>query len=414
MKYLEDIFDEDYYDARYLLGVSGGCDSMALLDMAVKEKLNIVVCFVNYKLRKTADLEEELVMEYCKKNNVELHVYYPVQEEKDNFQKWAREARYGFYKQIYDEKKCQALLLGHQKDDHLENYLMARERGSHGWYYGIRPRSFHHDMFIIRPLLDMRKKDTRQYCLDNNVPFHDDESNFTDKYTRNRIRHNLVETASDEQIAAWIREIDEFNKKQEYKLGRFDVKYYGMDIPIADFECEEYQNDLIRWLIYQSEREGSYSDAFIEDIVKSILSSPKGHKKLENGYLLNWEYGIIYVWKPEEPFELVLNELTYGAYDSFLLSEDGRKIEGVHLRKDDFPVRVRYCREGDTIKMRYGHKKLNRFFIDRKMLTRDRQKCLVMVNKDDEVIFADGIGCDVKHYSPNFNMYLVKFVNLFD
>ncbi len=246
------------------------------------------------------------------------------------------------------------------------------------------------------------------------MPFHDDESNFTDKYTRNRIRHNLVETASDEQIAAWIREIDEFNKKQEDKLERFDVKYYGMDIPIADFECEEYQNDLIRWLIYQSEREGSYSDAFIEDIVKSILSSPKGHKKLENGYLLNWEYGIIYVWKPEEPFELVLNELTYGAYDSFLLSEDGRKIEGVHLRKEDFPVRVRYCHEGDTIKMRYGHKKLNRFFIDRKMLTRDRQKCLVMVNKDDEVIFADGIGCDVKHYSPNFNMYLVKFVNLFD
>jgi tRNA(Ile)-lysidine synthase TilS/MesJ len=79
-------------------------------------------------------------------------------------------------------------------DDHIENYLMSLERGSHGWYYGIPYEGYHHGMKILRPLLKYRKKQTREYCLENGVPFHDDESNFTVKVEIHNHYHGTVET----------------------------------------------------------------------------------------------------------------------------------------------------------------------------------------------------------------------------
>ena len=61
---------------------------------------------------------------------------------KENFQVWARETRYNFFKEIYNLEKCDSLLLAHHLDDSLENYLMSKERNSESWYYGIKQKLF--------------------------------------------------------------------------------------------------------------------------------------------------------------------------------------------------------------------------------------------------------------------------------
>ena len=110
---------------KYVVGVSGGSDSMTLLDLLVKQGYMVVVCHVNYHHRATSDRDENIVKDYCMKHNVKVYVNNPQYPGKENFQKWAREVRYQFYYQIYIKHQCSGLLLAHEMDDHIENYLMA-------------------------------------------------------------------------------------------------------------------------------------------------------------------------------------------------------------------------------------------------------------------------------------------------
>ena len=393
---------------RYLLGVSGGSDSMMLLSLCIKEGLDIVVCFVNYKLRESADLEEWAVGYYCQKYGVKLYKDYPVQKDKENFQMWARNARYEFYKEIYDRENCDYLLTGHQMDDHLENYLMSLERGSHGWYYGIPYEGYHHGMKILRPLLKYRKKQTGEYCIENGVPYHDDESNFTDHYTRNRIRHSLIEPADDRQVEKWLKEIEALNAQQQEMLERFE-KQYGETVSLEDFRNEENREELLRWLIWQKDRTASYSSEYIADIVNAVLNSKRnGFIPVYNGLEVVHEYGVLYVLEPIEPYSYTFSEIRYFSTDHFELRDSGKKIQGVTLSPADFPVTVRTGMSSDTIELRYGSKKLSRFFIDRKIPRRNRKVWPVMVNRAGEVIFIADIGCDNSHYTIKPNIYVIK------
>ena len=85
-------------EKKYIVGVSGGCDSMALLDMLRVAKYRLVVCHVNYHLRHDSDLDQKNVCEYCKKNQIPLFVKEidPANYGKENFQEQARILRYLF------------------------------------------------------------------------------------------------------------------------------------------------------------------------------------------------------------------------------------------------------------------------------------------------------------------------------
>ena len=382
---------------------------MMLLSLCLEEGLDVVVCFVNYKIRESADLEERLVEQFCNEHGMKLYKDYPVQKDSENFQMWARNVRYEFYKKVYDKEQCDYLLTGHQMDDHIENYLMSLERGSHGWYYGIPYEGYHHGMRILRPLLKYRKKQTREYCLENGVPFHDDESNFTDHYTRNRIRHLLIEPADDCQIECWLKEIEQLNRQQQEMLERFE-KQYGEEIPMERFVRESRKDELIRWLIWQKDRTSSYSSQYIDDIVNTILNSKRnGYIPVYQGLEIVYEYGVIYVNEPFDGYSYVLEKPEYFRTPYFELRDSGKVIEGVTLSDDDFPVTVRNGQGSDEIRLRYGSKKLSRFFIDRKIKRKERSRWPVVVNSMGRIVFIANIGCDKSHYTIKPNLFVLKF-----
>lgn len=82
---------------RALVAVSGGPDSMALMDYLERQDVDYVVCHVNYRHRPTADRDENIVRQWCKEHNREIRVLYPVYT-KGNFEGWARDVRYQFFK----------------------------------------------------------------------------------------------------------------------------------------------------------------------------------------------------------------------------------------------------------------------------------------------------------------------------
>ena len=264
-------------------------------------------------------------------------------------------------------------------------------------------------MRILRPLLKYRKKQTREYCLENGVPFHDDESNFTDHYTRNRIRHSLIEPADDRQIECWLKEIEQLNRQQQEMLERFE-KQYGEEIPMERFARESRKDELVRWLIWQKDRTSSYSSQYIDDIVNTILNSKRnGYIPVYQGLEIVYEYGVIYVNEPFEGYSYVLEKPEYFRTPYFELRDSGKVIEGVTLSDDDFPVTVRNGQGSDEIRLRYGSKKLSRFFIDRKIKRKERGRWPVVVNSMGRVVFIANIGCDKSHYTIKPNLFVLKF-----
>ena len=100
------MFEQYNKDLKYLVAVSAGPDSMALLDMLYKDGFNLVVCHVNYKTREDSDKEENIVRNYCKDNNIKIYVNIYHDNSKGSFEDKARKFRYNFFADIYKKRKC--------------------------------------------------------------------------------------------------------------------------------------------------------------------------------------------------------------------------------------------------------------------------------------------------------------------
>ena len=123
---------------KYVIACSFGPDSMALLDAAIKEKLNIVVAHVNYRKRDASQFEQDSLMTYCEDRNIKICVLdLKGVKSKGNFQEWAREKRYEFFKEALQKEDADAVLVAHQEDDLIETYLMQKKRGNFAKNPGI-------------------------------------------------------------------------------------------------------------------------------------------------------------------------------------------------------------------------------------------------------------------------------------
>ena len=177
-----------------LVAVSGGSDSMALLDKLYNEGKKLVVCHVNYGFRESANRDENIVREYCVKRNLILEVLkgFKYDKKEGNFENWARVIRYNFFKEMYKKYDCEYLYVGHNLDDLLETYFIQKERKGKCDYYGLREDSYIYEMQVKRVLLDYSKQELTDYCNNNNICFGVDETNFDETYLRNNIRHNVI------------------------------------------------------------------------------------------------------------------------------------------------------------------------------------------------------------------------------
>ena len=185
-----DISDDTYI----VVGVSAGPDSMALLDMLQKETNAKIVCaHINHNVRKSSNLEQKYLEEYCKNNNLIFECYKIEKYNQNNFENEAREKRYHFYEKILKKYNSHSLFLAHHGDDLTETILMKIIRGSNlEGYAGIKMYSKLENYTIIRPLLSLTKEDIIKYNQKNNIKYFIDETNNNKLYTRNRYRLTIL------------------------------------------------------------------------------------------------------------------------------------------------------------------------------------------------------------------------------
>jgi len=132
----------------YIVAVSFGPDSMALLHLLQQEHFKIEVAHVNYHLRKESDLEQSQLEQYCLQHDVPLHVLDVSSFPKGNLQEQARKIRYDFFKELAATLQAEGILTAHHQDDDLETAIMQHQRSMLYEYFGIRPVG-HWDSFCI-------------------------------------------------------------------------------------------------------------------------------------------------------------------------------------------------------------------------------------------------------------------------
>ena len=386
--------------SKCVVACSGGPDSMALLDQLNKQGKDIVVAHVNYKHRDTADRDENIVKDYCEKYDIPVRVCYPVHE-KGNFQAWARDVRYAFFEEVADAFDAKILYVAHQMDDVIETYLFQKNRNMICDWYGLKEKSIRHRYQIIRPLLNFTKSELQQYCNENGVSFGIDESNLTNHYTRNVIRHTQIEKMSRDEKEAWILKIQ--NENEVWQTKREVIEEFFKDWN-KDIDSLLDQEDA--WLYLDTFLFHSLHHHFSKKYMEELCVQLKRNVLIEiENFLLERHGGKLYFMPSPKDVYYKLDELEFKDYADFVIKNEGKTIEMFSVDASDFPLVIRRVRVNDTIQMRFGNKNVHRFFVDRKISKIYRKYWLVVENNVGNVIFVPGLGCDVGHYSQNQQFY---------
>ena len=391
-------------DAKFLVGVSGGSDSMALLDIGLKAGLNISVAHVNYQLRnEESERESFIVKQYCLENK--LNFYY--KEAKinilKNLQNEAREVRYQFFNNLTEEKKMDYILTAHQQNDNHETFLFNALKGNGiGSLKGIPERNG----IILRPLLQFTKTQLLIYVQENKIKYGTDSSNLTSKYERNFIRNEVFQRLKikfpkfekgltnsinflNEDYLLLNQLVDEIiqpllkEKKDHIQIN------FNSHIPRQAW-CHFFKkfgfnySQINNWLETNSQT-GKFIESSTHRISKNrknwILSIKTNQKRNDK---------IFFIDKNEAVGVPI--KLTGHLCETLSLEKSNKNVEFFNFSKLTFPLKLRKWKSGDKIRPlgMKGNKKISDILIDSKISILEKENIYVLESNND-IVWVIGI-----------------------
>ena len=404
---------------KYIVAVSGGPDSMALVASLVASKINIVVAHVNYKMRKSADDDQKLVVDFCKKHNIKIFSKVRNENTVGNFQSWAREYRYDFFKEIYIKEKCDALLTAHHQDDKIETFIMKQQRPAIYDSPSLQESNAIKNMNVIRPLLNYKKSDLIDYCNFNKINYNNDETNLDSKYERNRIRNTIIKNMTINTREKYLNEIEIAQKKHEESQLKFSKEYNAIlknnEIDVSLFSSlsnESKVKALYKFIVNSSSIQPNLlSFKRLNNISRQILSAKPNLKvKISDIVFLMKSYNTISITKDsnEIKFEAVLKHITFKKYKEFKISKTGLRLEGVFIDKKDLPLTIRSYQSGDKVVIKNGHKQVSRLFIDAKVAKNERTSIPVVLNAKGEILLVSNYYVNPERKRLQSNVFVIK------
>ena len=180
---------------KVILALSGGIDSMVLADLLLKSKVDFVAAHCNFHLRgEESDGDEKFVREYAEKNGIQCFVKHfetekIAKEQGLSIEMAARDLRYAWFEELRQQLGFGKIAVAHHADDQAETFFINLLRGAGlNGLKGMRPQNG----AIIRPLLWASRDEIRQYAVDNQILWRDDNTNAENIYLRNKIRNYLM------------------------------------------------------------------------------------------------------------------------------------------------------------------------------------------------------------------------------
>ena len=189
-------------DRPLIVGVSGGADSLCLMDTLRTSGYPLVVAHFDHQLRPDSSRDARMVMETTARLGLDCvvdtgNVREYAESKKMSIEEAARALRYRFLFDLARRRNAQAVAVGHTADDQVETVLMHFLRGSglaglKGMSYRSIIKMFDVEIPIVRPLLAVAREETVEYCASHGLNPQHDSSNDSLDFQRNRIRHTLI------------------------------------------------------------------------------------------------------------------------------------------------------------------------------------------------------------------------------
>ena len=416
-------------DKKLLLAVSGGIDSMVLLDLFYKLRFDICVAHCNFQLRgKESDGDELLVRETCQDRYIPyfietFHTTEFANEKKLSIQLAARKLRYQWFQELLLENQLDYLVTAHHLDDNVETFLINFTRGTGlEGLTGIPAQNGN----IIRPLLAFSRLEIENYALENEIQWREDSSNASDKYFRNKLRHDIVPILKElntgfldsfqntlhhlQQAESLVNDASKlvYEKVVEEKESQLEIHLK----PLLEFQ--NYKAYLYQWL--KSYGFSAWNDIY--DLVdaqsgKQIFSEThfllKDREKLILSVRKSSNEEEIYVIKSlDDKVNIPLKLRFYKAVNIFETHSNCIFVDESKLK---FPLTIRKWQEGDYFypSGMSGKKKLSKYFKDEKysLLNKENQWLLC---SEDQIVWVVGKRADDRFTSKETTQNIIKIV----
>ena len=400
---------------KWLIGASGGPDSMALVKICLDKKINFAIAHVNYHHRKEAEEEEEYITSFAKKHHIPIYVLNGQFTYSGNFEAEARRYRYNFFKEIIEKDNYDGVLVAHHKDDLLETYLMQKEKHLIPETYGLAEEMNYEGIKVCRPLLSYTKKDLENICKDADIKYYIDCTNNDITLARNYIRHEILAKMSEEEKEDLLKEIQDKNKHMDMIREKVEKLIVYDKVSLQEYRLlnDEERIALVHLFLkpyYRKDQGMSY--AYKKEI-DSILLKQDDFIIPFGIYEVVQDEGYFFVIKKPKAYSYTMNsseDIINGIY--FKIADIGKKSESITVDENEYPLTIRNAEVKDAIKMRFGTKKVSRFFIDRHIPLYKRETYPVVVNNRGEVILVPELGPDVKHYSIKPDFYVIELKDI--
>lgn len=302
------------------MGLSGGADSMALFHLLYANKdflnINLVALHVNHGLRTESDEEEVFITGYCSKLGVEcvvkrFNMSSSTKPQGLSTEMWARQLRYEFFNKEAQQRNAK-IATAHSLSDKCETVIFNLCRGTSlkgmCGIPAVRGR-------IIRPLINCTRENIEDYCRKNDIPFVTDKTNFSEEYSRNKIRLKVVPV------------LKQINEKSENLIGEFTAEMeqiytfltqlsdtlYKNSISLNGFHLEtiKKQDDVVIKFFLRNvlDRYGCLSKDNINDILDGIKNEGFT-KQLSKDIVCQTKNGYLTFFKPKTNVKEKISEET--------------------------------------------------------------------------------------------------------
>ena len=267
---------------KYLLAVSGGIDSMVLFDLFLKNNINFSVASCNFQLRgKDSDNDLKFVKNICIKNNIN---FYSTVLEVDKFssmrkistQMAARELRYDFFKKILEKYKYSYIVTAHHLDDNIETIIFNFIKST--GYKGLVGIPFNKNK-ILRPLINISKEEIKDYAVSNNITWRLDKSNNSNKYSRNKIRNEVIPLLKEinpslgKSLTESLKRIQKLSYDIKFRIDLFIQKFVDFKDDYIHIKKDFIDNiEKYEILLFDFFQDYGFNYSQIESIIKSLKS----------------------------------------------------------------------------------------------------------------------------------------------
>jgi tRNA(Ile)-lysidine synthase len=381
-----------------LVLLSGGGDSVALLDLALRAGADVSALHVNYGLREGADEDEAFVRELCERLGVPLFAErVALGEGSGNLQDQAREARYALAERLAEGLYA----TGHTASDQAETvlYRLAVSPGSRA-LHGMPERRGR----LVRPLLGVTREEVRDYLRERGLDWREDPSNADRRFARARVRHDLMEAlrtigpAAERTIAETARQLrEEADVLDDAVAAAIERLGGGPAVSASELRAER---PAVRRLVLRRLAELAGGELGAGDAERIMALGGRGSKALDLGGGLRAvvEYGTLRFTRAPEataPDPVVLpvpGRVRFGEWEVEAAPGAAAEVSVVGVAP---PLTVRAWEEGDRIRPLGlgGTKTLQDLFTDRKV-PRDLRRTLPVVVSGEEIVWVAGVALD--------------------